>query len=179
MKVLAFAASSSRNSINKKLVTYAAELLSAGIIENAEIKIIDINDFEMPLYSVDREEDDGIPDLAHQFYKKIGEADALLISYAEHNASYTAAFKNLYDWASRIDAKVYQGKSVVMLATSPGPGGARNVLATAKNSAPYFGAEVKSDLSIASFYDNFDVENSRITNAEIQSQLEAALITLK
>jgi len=61
-----------------------------------------------------------VPDLAHQFYKKIGEADALLISFAEHNGSYTAVFKNLYDWTSRIDMKVYQDKPVVMLSTSIG-----------------------------------------------------------
>jgi len=55
-------------------------------------------------------------------------ADALLISYAEHNGNYSAAYKNLYDWASRIDAKVFQGKPTVVLATSPGPGGRRSTL---------------------------------------------------
>jgi chromate reductase len=116
MKILAFAASSSSNSINKKLVTYAASLLN-----NAEIEILDINDYEMPLYSEDKEEELGQPDAAKIFFKKIGAADALLISYAEHNGSYTAAYKNLFDWASRIEPKVYQGKPMVMLATSPAP----------------------------------------------------------
>lgn len=179
MKILAFAASNSRQSINKQLVTYAAELIQAGLVDSAQVEIIDINDFEMPLFSIDREQEQGIPASAQQFYAKIGNADALLISYAEHNASYTAAFKNLFDWTSRIDAKVYQGKPMVMLATSPGPGGARNVLATAKNSAPYFGAEVKADLSIDSFFDNFDVELGKIRNAELQTQLESALATLQ
>ena len=137
MKILALAASNSRQSINKMLVTYAAGLLEGGLIDNAEIDIIDINDYEMPIYSADREQDSGIPEQGHAFYKKIGEADAILISYAEHNGSYTAAYKNLYDWTSRIDMKVYQGKAMVILATSPGPGGASSVLSAAKNSAPY------------------------------------------
>ena len=179
MKILALAASNSRQSINKQLVSYASELLTSKIIMNADVEIIDINDFEMPLFSVDRESETGIPQQAKAFYDKIGNADAVIISYAEHNASYTAAFKNLFDWTSRIDAKVYQGKAMVMLATSPGPGGARNVLAAAKGSAPYFGAEVKADLSIASFYDNFDMETGQLRNAEIQQQLEGALTTLK
>ena len=173
MKILAFATSNSKKSINKHLVTYAASL-----IKDADTQVLDINDYEMPLYSVDREKEHGIPDLAHEFYKKIGEADALIISYAEHNGSYTAAYKNLYDWTSRIDMKVYQGKSMVMLATSPGPGGASNVLATAKTSAPHFGGKVKADLSIGNFYDNFDMKNRKISNPEIQAQLSAAVATL-
>jgi len=78
----------------------------------------------MPLYSEDREKKLGQPDAAKRFFNKIGTADALLISYTEHNGSFTAAYKNLFDWTSRIDPKVYQGKSMVLLSTSPGPGGA-------------------------------------------------------
>ena len=154
MKVLAFAASNSRNSINKALVSYAADMLETSIIDDAAIEIIDINNYEMPLYGVDREQESGIPDLAHQFYKKIGDADALLIAYAEHNGFYTAAFKNLFDWTSRVDMQVYQGKPAVLLAASPGPRGASNVLKVAKESAPFFGMDVKADLSIPRFSDS-------------------------
>lgn len=178
MKVLAFGASNSRNSINKKLVQYAAGLLEE-VIENATVEVIDINDYEMPLFSVDREKEGGVPELAHQFYKKIGDADALLISYAEHNGAYAAAFKSLFDWVSRIDQKVYQGKPAVYLATSPGPGGGRNVLAAAKTSAAHFAAEVRADLSIPKFYENFDAEKGQLSNADMQADLKAALAMLK
>jgi NAD(P)H-dependent FMN reductase len=173
MKVLAFAASSSRSSINKSLVTYASSL-----VENAQVDLIDLNDYEMPIFSSDRETESGIPQLAHDFYNKIKAADAIMISFAEHNASYTAAYKNLFDWTSRIDAKVYQGKSAVLLATSPGPGGAANVLAAAKGSAPYFGLEVKADLSIAKFYDEFDMEKGELNSETTKEQLLAAVAQL-
>ncbi|MEM7029437.1 MAG: NAD(P)H-dependent oxidoreductase [Chloroflexota bacterium] len=178
MKILAFAASSSRSSINKQLVTYAASLVEAGIVADAKVEILDLNDYEIPLYSVDREQEGGIPDQAQQFFKKIGEADALLISLAEHNGLYTAAFKSLFDWASRLDARVYQDKPTVLLSTSPGPGGAGNVLSVAKGSARFTGMDIKADLSIPSFYDNFDAENGRVSNSEIQGELEAALTKL-
>ncbi|MBL4799918.1 MAG: NAD(P)H-dependent oxidoreductase [Oleispira sp.] len=174
MKLLAFAASNSRSSINKSLVTYAASL-----VENAEVDLIDLNDYEMPIFSSDRENESGIPQLAHDFYNKISAADAVMISFAEHNASYTAAYKNLFDWTSRIDAKVYQGKPAVLLATSPGPGGAANVLAAAKSSAPYFGLEVKADLSLAKFYDEFDMEKGELKNAKVKDQLLTAVSFLK
>ena len=173
MKILAFAASNSRKSINKDLITYAATLL-----ENHEVEIIDINDYEMPIYSSDLEEAHGIPDAGSRFLKKIEDADALLISYAEHNGNYTVAYKNLFDWASRENQKVYQGKSIVMPSTSPGPGGAKSVLSLAAESAHFFNGEVQASLSIPSFYDNFDQEKCELNNTELVSELKAALATL-
>ncbi|WP_101757537.1 NADPH-dependent FMN reductase [Oceanicoccus sp. KOV_DT_Chl] len=164
MKILAFAASNSSQSINKQLLQYALTL-----IEQGDAELLDINDYEMPLYSSDREEQGGIPALAHQFREKIDWADALIIAFAEHNGSYTAAYKNLFDWTSRINPKVYQAKPMVLLATSPGPGGARNVLNAAQTSAPHFGGEVKATLSVASFYQHFDSDNGEISNPRFAS----------
>lgn len=179
MKVLAFAASNSKNSINKQLVQYAGKLLKEKFVKDVAIEILDLNDYELPLFSVDREAElAASPELARKFYEKIGRADALLISYAEHNGSYTAAYKNLYDWTSRIDMKVFQNKPMVLLATSPGPGGAKSVLATATTSAPYFGGDVKASLSIPSFYDAYSMEEGKLIDTELQEKLEQALSTL-
>ncbi len=174
MKVLAFAASSSSKSINKVLANYAASL-----VDGAEFELLDINDYEMPIYSQDREEELGQPQAAKDFFQKLGDADAIIISFAEHNGTYTAAYKNLFDWTSRIDMKVFQGKPVVYLATSPGPGGAQSVLAAAVNSAQFFAADVRASLSIPSFYDNFDMESQKLTNAELEASLREAVAKLK
>ncbi|WP_305368968.1 NADPH-dependent FMN reductase [Photobacterium leiognathi] len=166
MKLLAFAATNSQQSINRALVTYAASQVNAD-----EVEILDLNDFEMAIYSIDRENVSGIPEQAQLFFDKIGQADAVLISFAEHNGTYTAAYKNIFDWASRINQKFYQQKPVIMLATSPGPGGAKNVLDTAVTSAPFFDANVVGSLSIPSFYENFDLEKQTLINEELNSQL--------
>ncbi|GAA06541.1 NADPH-dependent FMN reductase [Photobacterium leiognathi] len=166
MKLLAFAATNSQQSINRALVTYAASQVNAD-----EVEILDLNDFEMAIYSIDRENASGIPEQAQLFFDKIGQADAILISFAEHNGTYTAAYKNIFDWASRINQKFYQQKPVLMLATSPGPGGAKNVLDTAVTSAPFFDANVVGSLSIPSFYENFDLEKQTLINEELNSQL--------
>lgn len=173
IKVLVFGASNSRASINQTLAGYAANLL-----ENAEVNLIDLNDFEAAIYSEDREKQSGIPEQAQRFYQLIGDADAVIISLAEHNGSYTAAYKNLFDWTSRINMQVFQNKPVVYLATSPGPGGAQSVLAAASGSAPYFAADVKASVSIPSFYDNFDVEQQKITNGELADQVASAVAQL-
>lgn len=177
MKIIAFAASSSKQSINKQLVTYATKILEDNH-HNLEAEVLDINDYEMPLFSLDREAELGQPDLAKAFFKKIGDADAVLISFAEHNGSYTAAYKNLFDWVSRIDQKVFQGKPMVLLATSPGAGGAQSVLNAAVGSAPFFGADVKASLSVPSFFDNFDTDTGRLKEGSLADSLKEALSTL-
>jgi NAD(P)H-dependent FMN reductase/SAM-dependent methyltransferase len=175
MKLLAFAASSSKKSINNSLVQHAADRLRLELLPELKVELLDLNDYEMPIYSIDREMKHGIPVPARQFLKKIGEADALMVSYAEHNGLYTAAFKNLFDWASRIEAKVFQDKPMVVLSTSPGPKGGANVLKAALNSAPHFGAEVVSSLSVPLFHENFDSERGVIQDDHIKKSLGRSL----
>ena len=174
MKLLAFAASSSKTSINKQLVVYASTLL-----EGAEVEVLDLNDYELPLYSVDKEQELGHPPIAQAFIAKIAASDALIISFAEHNGSYTAAYKNLFDWCSRINPKVFQDKPLVLLATSPGPRGASTVLASAVNSAPHFTGHVKASLSVPSFYDSFDVESGVLKDSNLNLQLIDAVSSLE
>ena len=176
MKLLAFAASSSSKSINKQLATYAASQVKHS--DGVEVEILDINDYEMPLFSQDKEEVLGQPQQALDFFAKLGQADAIIISFAEHNGSYSAAYKNLFDWTSRIDQKLFQNKPMVLLATSPGPGGAGSVLAAATASAPYFAGDVKASVSIPSFFDNFDSEQQTLTNPALVDKLQNALSLL-
>ncbi|ATX79705.1 NAD(P)H-dependent FMN reductase [Mariprofundus aestuarium] len=166
MKVIAFGASNSKKSINKLMASYAANL-----IEGVQVELLDLNDFEVPLFSEDREAEIGQPQPAKDFLAKLESADAIVISFAEHNGSYTAAYKSLFDWCSRINQKVFQQKPAIFLSTSPGPGGAASVLASALNSAPFFGADVKGSLSIPSFYENFDVVNHELIDQSIKMQL--------
>lgn len=179
MHLLAFAASNSRHSINKQLVTYAANVLQNQAADDTlTIDLLDLQAYEVPIYSIDREQAAGIPALAQQLYAKIGTADALLIAFAEHNGLYTAAFKNLYDWMSRIDIQIYQQKPTVMLATSPGPGGGKRVLRIAQDSAAHFGADLRATLAIPSFLEHFDPITQRITDAGLRQQLRQAVCTL-
>ncbi len=175
MKLLVFAATTSTTSINRQLLDYAVRLLDDA---DVEVENIDLNDYEMPIYSIDRQNESGIPQAAHDFFDKIGEADAVLISFAEHNGFYTAAYKNLFDWASRINMRVYQEKPAVLFSTSIGPGGGANVLQTAVRSGQFFGYEVKASLSIPRFPENFDTNAGSLIDDELDGQFRAALATL-
>lgn len=172
MKILAFAGSNSRDSINKKLVTYVASQF-----DNAEVEILDLNDYEMPIFSVDREKHDGIPPLALQFAEEIDDADLLIISLAEHNSSYSVAFKNIFDWISRIkDRKHFGEKPVFLLATATGPGGGKHVLAAFEARSPFSGAQVLQSFLLPKFNENFDTDKGIVNEhkkAEFNEKLSA------
>jgi NAD(P)H-dependent FMN reductase len=170
MKVLAFGASSSKKSINKQFATYAANL-----IEGSEVEVLDLNDYELPIFSEDREQELGKPQLALDFIQKISETDLVIISYAEHNGGYTAAYKNLLDWCSRVSKEAFGGKPMLLLGTSPGPGGANGTLEFAKKTVHYFKGELKGSFSLPSFYKNFDAETQVITNEELSSELKKVI----
>jgi chromate reductase len=173
MKILTFGASHAKTSINKALARFTATL-----VPGAEIDVLDLSDYDLPIYSEDLEKQIGHPPAAKAFFEKIGSADGVIVSFAEHNGSSAATYKNLFDWASRIDQKVFQNKPTVYLATSPGPGGAASVLAAAKSSALFFGVDLKAAVSVPSFYDVFDAKTGRIEDPNALADLIAAAETL-
>lgn len=172
-KIIAFGASSSKTSINKQLATYTANQF-----QNVSVEILDLNDYEMPIYSVDKEKENGIPQLAHDFYSKLGSADLIIISFAEHNDAYSAAFKNIFDWASRINGKTFQEKPMLLLATSPGVRGGSSVLEIATKRFPFQGGIVKGSFSLPSFGENFDAEKG-ITNEELKNEFLKIIETIQ
>lgn len=166
MKVLAFGASNSRNSINHKLALYAASL-----IPGAQVTILNLNDFEMPIFGVDKEKPGVVQEKAQVFLDLIKNHDVIVLSLAEHNGSYSAAFKNILDWASRINGKVFQDKPMLLLATSPGARGGASVLEAAKGRFPFMGGNIKASFSLPEFEKNFK-EGQGIINLELNEKLK-------
>ncbi len=135
--IIAFAGSDSKESINKQLAVYASSL-----VENTDVTVLDLNDFELPLYGMDYETAHGIPENAHKFLEKIKGSDGIVLSLAEHNGAYATVFKNIFDWMSRIDGKLWSDKPMLLMATSPGARGGATVLEIAKGRIPYMGGNI-------------------------------------
>ena len=167
MKIIAFAGSNSQQSINKHLASYAASLF-----ENAQLEVLDLNDFEMPVFSVDLEKEIGQHEKAQLFLNKIESSDILVISLAENNGNYSVAFKNVFDWSSRINKEVFQQKPMLLMATSPGPRGGASVLEIAKNALPRYGGDIKATFSLPSFNANFNLQENKISNTELDKELK-------
>ena len=168
-KILAFGASSSKQSINKELASY-----SASQITGFESITLDLNDFEMPIYSIDKENENGIPEQAYEFKEYIKNADGIIISFAEHNGSYTAAFKNIFDWISRIEKVVWNHKPMFLLSTSLGERGAETVMQTA-NARISRESPLKTPVfSLPNFDQNFDKEKG-IIDEKLNSRFKKSL----
>lgn len=150
-KIITIAGSNSNKSINKSLISYTAKLL-----ENVDVISIDLNDYVLPIYSVDFEVENGIPRAVKRLDELLSTADGFIISLAEHNGSYAAVFKNTIDWLSRVSMKVWKEKPMLLMATSPGSRGGATVLQSASTYFPFMGASIIETFSMPSFYDNFN-----------------------
>lgn len=168
MKVLGFAGSNSINSINKQLVNY-----TLGQLENVETTIIDLNDFEMPLYSIDRQVAGGFPKQAIAFKEALDGADAFVISLAEHNGNFAVALKNILDWVSRIDMGFFSDKKILLLSTSPGGYGGGNVMQVGLKYFAQAKGSIVAHYSLPSFQTNF-VDNT-VVNEEVKANLHQAI----
>lgn len=166
--IIAFAGSNSKNSINKQLAEFASSL-----VENVNSTVLDLNDFELPLYGIDLENEKGIPENAHHFLEQIKSSDGIILSLAEHNGAYATVFKNLFDWMSRINGKLWSEKPMLLMATSPGARGGATVLDIAKGRFQYMGGNIVADFSLPSFMDNFS--DGKITDSELNSKLNAQI----
>ena len=109
--------------------------------------------------------------------KQIPSSDVIVVSLAEHNGSYAAAFKNLYDWTSRIEQKPWSDKPMLLMASSPGGRGGSTVLESAKATFPRMGADLRATFSLPSFHDNFSAE-SGITEPALAAELKSAVATI-
>lgn len=158
-KILAFAGSTRKESFNKKLLKQAA----VGAQEaGADVTIIDLSDFPMPLYDEDLETAEGVPEMAQKFKQLLKDHDALLIASPEYNGHFSAVLKNAIDWASRQEAgesiyECFRGKVVTIMSASPGAMGGIRGLAHIRNLLSNLGCIVlPGQLAVGKANDVFD-----------------------
>lgn len=128
-RILVFAGSARRDSLNKTLARLAAEHCHE---LGAEASFIDLAEYPMPLYDGDIEAGDGPPENAFRLQTLIAAQDGLLIASPEYNNSLPALLKNTLDWVSRTPrvrgANPFAGKPAGLMAASPGSlGGMRGL----------------------------------------------------
>jgi len=131
-KLLMFAGSARTASTNKQLATLAASIAQKA---DVDVTLIDLKDFEMPIYDGDLEGETGLPENAKRLKRLFVEHDGLFIASPEYNSSFSPLLKNALDWISRPHTEnepplwAYSGKVAALGSVAPGAlGGLRGLV---------------------------------------------------
>ncbi len=177
-KLLFFAGSARKGSINKKLVDAAAELAAK---KGAEVTKIDLKDYEMPIYDGDLEEANSLPENAIRLKKLFVEHDGFFIASPEYNSSIPPLLKNALDWISRphepdeTPLSAYQGKVAAIGSTAPGALGGLRGLVPLRMMLSNIAVHVIPNQAAISFgFDAFD-ETGKLKDEQQAQMLEASM----
>lgn len=151
--ILLFNASNSLKSIHDTVLDTIAPLLEPHALTRRSTR-----DFGLPLFSIDLERE-GYPAAAEDFVTLLHSSDAIVLACPEHNSSVPAAFKNLYDWGTRVararESTLFAERPVLVLTTSGGARGGQGARAYLEGVLPFHGGKLAAAQSIPKFYDSF------------------------
>jgi chromate reductase, NAD(P)H dehydrogenase (quinone) len=169
-RILAFGGSLRAESYNQKIATIAADAARAA---GAEVTLISLRDFRMPLFDEDLEASEGMPATAKHLKELFLEHDGLIIASPEYNSTITAALKNAIDWVSRATSTdeaplaALKGKSAAILAASPGGYGGSRGLTQLRPFLVNIGIFVMPDqVTVPKAYEAFDAAGNLVDPAQ-------------
>jgi NAD(P)H-dependent FMN reductase len=164
-RILAFAGSNRRDSFNKKLMSLAAKgARDAG----AEVTLIDLRDFPLPLFDQDLEAESGMPENGKRLKQLFLDHDGLLIASPEYNSSITAVLKNAIDWVSRPapgepSLAAFRSKVATLMSASPGALGGLRGLVHVRSILGNIGVVVLPDqVAVAKAHEAFGPDGSLV-----------------
>ena len=177
-KLLFFAGSARKDSINKKLAKIAADMAQKA---GAQVTYIDLKDFEMPLYDGDLEAQNGIPENAKKLKQLFVEHDGFFIASPEYNSSISPLLKNSLDWISRPHEEneapliAFKGKVAALGSVSPGGlGGLRGLVPLRMMLGNIGVTVVPSQTAISSGFQAFD-DNEQLKDDNQIAMLKATI----
>ncbi len=179
VKVLAFAGSTRKDSVNKKLVYGAAQVARQ---MQANVTVIDLKDYPTPFYDEDLETSEGMPIKAKQLRQLMIQSDVILIASPEYNSSLSAVLKNAIDWASRDEAgggsrEAFAGKKFALMSASPGSGGGGRGLVHLRAIIENVGGTViPQQVVVPDAYNAFDAQG-HLKNEKIKQEIQQLIQT--
>jgi NAD(P)H-dependent FMN reductase len=175
VRLIAFAGSARRGSLNRKLLVAAVEAARAA---GADVTVIDLNDHVLPLYHGDLEDAQGLPPAAAALVALIQSHHGLLVASPEYNGNVTPLLKNTIDWCTRADANPFAGKVAAVVSASPGPFGGAKSLQQAQQLLFKLGCHVvPGGTTLAQADKAFDAEG-RLTDVRSLKSLKALAASL-
>ena len=169
-RILAFSGSARRESLNKKLLLVAVEAVRKA---GAEVTLLDLNDYALPLYHGDLEDAEGLPANAGKLVELIKQHAGLLIASPEYNSMFTPLLKNTLDWCTRADDNPFVGKVAAVVSASPGVFGGIRSQQLMRQLLLHLGCHVTPlYCTLAKAHEAFD-EAGRLKDARSQKSVDA------
>ena len=174
-RILAFAGSLREHSYSKRILKTA---IKGAERAGAEITLVDLRDYPMPIYNPDDHEANGFDENALNFQGLLTEHDGLLLASPEYNGSLPAALKNAIDWVSRPSdrferRKVFSGKFAAMMTASPGSLGGIRSLAHLRGVLTSVGVNVlPQEVAVPFAGEKFDGDREEMTDEKTKQTLE-------
>ena len=172
VRVLIFAASLRRASLNRRLAELAAIVVEehGGTADRAAMA-----DFDCPSYDADVEGESGVPPGAQRLRDRLVAADAFLIASPEYNASIPGCLKNAIDWVSRMKEQPFKDKQGLLMSASLSMAGGNRGLWSLRVPLEHLGARVYPDMfSLAQAHQAFDAED-RIADPQLAAWFERTI----
>ena len=110
--------SSRKASMNRKLVAAMAHIFTD---KGADAQIIDLDDYDMPIYNGDYEDANGVPQATQKLIKTLTACDGVFIATPEYNGCMPALLKNTIDWTSRVGLEQFTRPVYGIGSATPGP----------------------------------------------------------
>lgn len=169
MRILAFAASHRKESINRKLAKLAANKAE---LYNAHIDFIEYGTLNAPIYDDETYDEQALPAMITTFAARLNEADGIILASPEYNWSFPGSLKNIIDWVSTITPNPFAGKTALLLSASPSLRGGAQGLVHLKAPLMALGVYIFPRLfTLSRASDAFDGKNALI-NAELDAELD-------
>lgn len=166
VKILAFDGSGRSGSINHVILD---NVIAEAKKHGAEVTVINLYDYDLPLYNGDLEAEEGMPEAAHKLKEIFKAHDAFLIASPEYNGSFTPLLKNVIDWVSRPvpgepPLNCYKGKVAGLIATAGGKIGGLRGLYQLNTVLWSIGMLVLPDIVSIPFFKDAVDENGTVKN---------------
>jgi NAD(P)H-dependent FMN reductase len=172
VRVLVFAASLRRASLNERLAELAASIVEekGGTPDRASM-----SDFDCPSYNGDVEQAHAVPAGALRLRDRLVAADAFIIASPEYNASMPGYLKNAIDWVSRIRPQPFNGRQGMLLSASPSMAGGNRGLWSLRVPLEHLGSRVYPDMfSLAQAHQAFD-SDGRIADPVLRERFDRTI----
>lgn len=178
--MLVLSGSTRGGSYNGRLAAFVARELA---LRDANVRLLSLADYALPLYDGDLEGTRGVPEPALKLAELMLASEGVFIASPEYNQSVTPLLKNTIDWLSRIRDDHYRGlwtdRVFALGAASPGHfAGIRSLMHLRQILENSLGARVLAQQVAVPYADKAFDERGNLVNDKAAAQLERVVAAL-